>query len=143
MNRKINQMNARSYRTNLNLSPLDFPKITALAETSISYRSEAPTIVNKKVILLITKAFILTDMSTNKTYEVLKAQSVYEVPVNKIKTRQDVYEFYKDAILGLNEAYQYVQTQLPTLPSRYFLNQPIENYKNEIDRVFNLLNSRN
>ena len=126
-------MNARSYRTNINLSPLDFPAIIGLGETSISYRSEAPAIVNKKVLLIITKAFILTDMSTNKSHEVLKMQSVYEIPVNEIKTRLDVYEFYKDAILGLNEAYQYAQTQLPTLPSRSFPNLPIENYQIEID----------
>ena len=135
-------MNARSYRVKLNLSPLDFPAINGLGETSISYRSEPPVIANKKVVLDITKAFILTDMSTNKEHEVLKAQSVYEIPVNEIRARDDVYEFYKDAILGLNEAYQYVQKQLP-LPNRSFPSPPIESYQREIDRVFDLFISRN
>ena len=136
-------MNARSYRVKLNLSPLDFPAIIGLGETSISYRSEPPVIVNNKIVLDTTKAFILTDMSTNKSHEVLKAQSVYEIPVNEIKTRDDVYEFYKDAILGLSEAYQYVQKQLPTLPNRSFPSPPIESYQREIDRVLDLLISRN
>lgn len=136
-------MNARSYRVNLSLSPLDFPAITGLGETSISNRSEAPVIVNNKVVLIITKAFILTDMSNNKSHAVLAVQSTYEIPINTIKSREDVHEFYKDATLALNEGYQYAQTQLPSLPNRSFPNQPIENYQREIDRVFHLLNSRN
>lgn len=111
-------MNARNYRVSLELSPLDFPAITGLGETSISWRSEPPVIVNNKVVLIITKALILTDMSTNKEPEVLKAKFVYEVPANKIKTRGDVYEFYTGAILNLSEAYQYMQKQLPQLPNR-------------------------
>jgi len=135
-------MNARNYRVKHDLSPLDFPAIIGLGEQSYSYRSEPPVIVNNKVVLGITKAFILTDMSTNKEHEVLEAQSVYEIPINEIKTRDDVYEFYKDAILSLSEAYQYAQKQLP-LPNLSFPPQPIETYKREIDRVFDLLNSRN
>jgi hypothetical protein len=135
-------MNARKYRVNLNLSPLDFPAIIGLGETSVSYRSEPPVIVNNKVVLTITKAFILTDMSTNKSHEVLKAQSIYEIPVNEIKTRDDVYEFYKDSILSLSEAYQYAQKKLP-VPNRSFPPQPIETYQREIDGVLYLLNSRN
>lgn len=82
-------------------------------------------------------------MSTNKAHEILKAQSVYEIPIHEIKTRDDVYEFYKDAILGLNEAYQYARKQLPQLPNRSFPSPPIESYQGEIDRVFTLFNSRN
>ena len=52
-------------------------------------------------------------------------------------------QFYKDATLSLNEVYQFAQTQESLLPSRLFPNQPIENYQPEIDRVFDLLNSRN
>ena len=95
------------------------------------------------MVLTITKKYILLDMSTNKEHEVLTAQSVYEIPPNEIKSREDIYEFYKDATLSLNEAYRYTQTQLPSLPNILFPNQPIENYQREIDRVFNLLNSQN
>ena len=136
-------MNARSYRVNLSLSPLDFPPIMGLGELSVSYRSEPPYIVNNKVVLTITKKYILLDVSNNKEHEILTAKSVYEIPSNEIKIREDVYEFYKDATLSLNEAYQYAQTQLPTLTKILLPNQPIETYRKEIDRVFDLLNSRN
>lgn len=135
-------MNARIYRVNLTLSPLDFPPIMGLGQSSVSYQSE-PHLNNKNVVLTITKKYVLTDMNTNKEYEVLSVQSDYEIPCNLIKSREDVYEFYKDATLSLNEAYQYARTQLSALPNIPFPNQPIENYKGEIDRVFNLLNSQN
>ena len=134
-------MNARSYRVNLSLSPLDFPAIVGLGQSSVSYQSE-PHINKNNVVLTITKKYVLTD-NTNKEHEVLSVQSDYEIPSNLIKSREDVYEFYKDATLSLNEAYQYARTQLPALPNIPFPNQPIENYKGEIDRVFNLLNSQN
>ena len=135
-------MNARSYRVNLSLSPLDFPPIMGLGESSVSYQSE-PQLINNKVILTITKKYILLDMSTNKDHEVLTAQSLYEIPVTEIKTRGDIYEFYKDATLSLNEAYQYARKQLPSLHNIILPTPPIENYQRETDRVFNLLNSRN
>jgi hypothetical protein len=135
-------MNARSYRMNLNLSPLDFSAEKGLGESSVSYQSE-PKLINDKVVLEITNSYILTDMFTNNGHEVLKVQSVYEIPSNLIRSREDVYEFYKDATLGLNEVYQYSRTQIPALLNIRFPNQPIENYKGEIDRVFNLLNSQN
>ena len=94
------------------------------------------------VVLNITKAFILID-DDNKQHNVLSAQSVYQIPCNEIKSREDVSTFYNDATLGLNEAYEYARTQMPDLPSMTFPHQPIEHYEKEIDRVFNLLNSRN
>ena len=136
-------MNARSYRVDLSLSPLDFPPIMGLGQSSVSYQTELPHIINNKVVLIITKKYILLDMSNNKKHEVISVQSVYEIPSNEIKNREDVYEFYKDATLCLKEAYQYVRTQLPTLPSISFPYQPMENYQREIDRVFDLLNSQN
>ena len=135
-------MNARSYRVNLSLSPLDFPAIAGLGESSVSYQSE-PHIHKMNIALTITKKYVITDMGTNREYEILSVKSDYEVPLNLIKSREDVYEFYKDAMLSLNEAYQYAQTQLPGLPNIQFRNPPIENYKGEIDRVFSLLNSQN
>lgn len=136
-------MNARSYRVNLSLSPLDFPPIMGLGQSSVSYQTEPPKIINNKVVLSITKKYILLDMSNNKEHEIISVQSEYEIPSNEIRNREDVYEFYKDATMSLKEAYQYVQTQLPTLPSISFSYQPIENYQREIDRVFDLLNSQN
>ena len=103
-------MNARSYRVKLNLSPLDFPSMNGLGGSTVIYRSEQPVIVNNKVVLQITKAFVLVDMFDNsKMHQVLAAGSVYEIPVNEIKTRNDVYEFYKDALLSLSEAHQYAK----------------------------------
>jgi len=135
-------MNARSYKTGLNISPLDFPPVDGIVENSVTYHSE-PILNNNKVLLKITKRFILHNIGNKKEHEVLSVQSVYEIPSIEIKSREDVYEFYKDALLSLDEVYKYAQTQMPLLPSRLFPNEPIEKYQGEIDRVFNLLNSQN
>jgi len=136
-------MNARTYRVNLALSPLDFPAIMGLGETSLSYKTESPFIKNGKVVLDITKIYVLLDVGNNKHHEVLSVQSVYEIPMTEIKTRDDVYEFYKDATMNLNEAYQYAKKEMPGLPGIVFPIPPIEQYQPEIDRVFQLLDSRN
>jgi hypothetical protein len=135
-------MNARSFRANLSLSPFDFPAIMGLGDSSVSYQSE-PHINKQNLVLTITKKYVLIDMNTNIEHEVLTVKSDYEIPFTLIIRREDVYEFYKDATLSLNEAYQLARTQLPALRNISFPNQPIENYKREIDRVFNLLNSQN
>jgi len=135
-------MNARSYRTGLTISPLDFPPVDGIVENAVTYQSE-PFLSNKKLLLKITKKFMFYNVDNKKEHEVLSVQSVYEIPSNEIKSREDVYEFYKDALLGLDEVYKEAQTQIPLLPSRAFPNQPIESYKGEIDRVFNLLISQN
>jgi len=136
-------MNARSYRVNLSLSPLDFPAIMGLGESTVLYQTESPQIINNKVGLTITMQYTLLNVNSIKMYPVLAAQSAYEIPANQIKTREDVYEFYKDSLSSLDEAYRYAQTQLPSLPSRLFPNQPIEDFQAEIDRVFSLLDSQN
>lgn len=136
-------MNARNYRVKLSLSPVDFPPIMWLGESSVSYRTEPPHIINNKLVLTITKKYMLLDMSDNKEHEILAAQSVYEIPCNEIKNREDVHEFFNDATLNLSEAYQYARKQLPALPNILLSTAPIENYQREIDGVFALLNSRN
>jgi hypothetical protein len=113
-----------------------------LGQSSVSFQSE-PHINEKNVVLTITKKYVLTDMNTNKEHEVLSVQSDYEIPIKEIKKREDVYEFYKDATLSLNEAYQAYRSQMPTLKNILLPTLPIENYKGEIDRVFNLLISQN
>lgn len=138
-------MNARSYRVNLIVSPLDYRVEKGLGETSVSYQSE-PFLIGNKLVLKIANSYILTDMFTNKEHEFLKVQSVYEIPPNEIKSREDVHEFYKDALISLHEAYQAYKSQQPNTAALHnikFYNLPIENYKREIDRVFNLLNSLN
>src|SRR5688500_15341902 len=102
-------MNARSYRVNLRLSPVDSPAIDGLGETAVDYYSE-PVIIKDKLLLMIAKTFTLLEVNTNTKHGVLTAQSIYEIPPNEIKSREDVHEFYKDATLSLNEAYQYAQT---------------------------------
>jgi hypothetical protein len=135
-------MNARSYRVKLNRSALDFPPVDGIVENSVIYQSE-PFLSNNKVLLTITNKFILHNVDNKKVHEVISVESVYEIPSNEIKSREDVYEFYKDALLGLDEVYKDAQTKIPMLPSRAFPNQPIESYKGEIDRVFSLLISQN
>ena len=135
-------MNARTYRVDLSISPLDFPSIMGLGESLIFYQSE-PHLNGSNLILTITKKYILKDIDTGKEYEVLSVKSDYEIPTNLIKIKQDVYEFYKDATKSLNEAFQFTRTLLEGLPNIQFPIPPIENYKGEIDRVFNLLDSRN
>jgi hypothetical protein len=136
-------MNARSYRVNLSKTPVDFPAINGLGDSEVFFQTDDPSIVNNKVVLTITKKYILTDMSNNKRHEVLSVLSLYEIPSSEIKSREDVYEFYNDATVSLNEAYQDARKELPTLFNIVFPNQPIEGYQKEIDRVFNLLNSQN
>ncbi len=135
-------MNARNCRVKLNLSPLDIPAIISLGVQSDFTKTEPPVIVNNKVVLKITKKLILIETYTNKEHEVFTAQSIYEIPAIDIKTREDIYEFYKDATLCLDEAYQYVQKQIP-LPALAFPTPSIETYQKEIDGVFYLINTRN
>ena len=135
-------MNARHYRTEYDLSALDFPAINGPGESRIDFISEVPFIVNNKVQLKITKKYILVEFYNSKEHEILAAMSVYEIPISEIKTRENIHECYNDATLGLSEAYEYAKTTLP-LPDINFPSLPIEIYQKEIDRVFNLLNTRN
>jgi hypothetical protein len=135
-------MNARSYRVDQNISDLDFPPVNGIVENYVAYQSQ-PFLNNNKLLLKITKKFILNNVDNKKEHEVLSVQSVYEIPVNEIKSREDVYEFYKDALVGLDEVYKHKQTQMPLPSIRLLPHHPIEDYKLEIDRVFNLLISQN
>lgn len=135
-------MNARIYRIDIKISPLDFPAVDGIVENSVTYHSE-PVLNGDKLLLSITNKFIMHNINNKKEHEVLSVESIYEIPSNEIRSRADVYELYKDALLGLDEVYKYAQTQMRLLPSRLFPNQPIENYNLEINRVFNLLSSRN
>lgn len=135
-------MNARNCRVKLNLSPLDFPAINGLGGQSDFTKTEPPVIVNNKVVLKITKKLILIETYTNKEHEVFTAQSIYEIPAHEIKTKEDIYKFYEDATLGLSEAYQYVQKQMP-LPGLSFVTPPIETFQKEIEGIFYLISTRN
>ena len=115
-------MNARKYRVRINVSPVDFPAITGLGESTVACQSE-PHIIDNMVVLNIIKAYILID-DHNKQHNVLSVQSIYQVPCNEIKSREDVGAFYNDALQGLNEAYQYTRTQMPTLFYITFPEQP-------------------
>ena len=81
-------------------------------------------------------------MNSNKEYKVLDVQSIYEVPIKDIRTKGDLHEFYKDAELTLNEAYQFAQTKIP-LPAVKFPPEPIENYQKESDVIFQFICSLN
>lgn len=135
-------MNARNYRVKIIPSQLDFPAISGLGRQSDYTQTEVPVLSNNKVVLKTTKTLTITDEFSDKEYEVMKIQSIYEIPVNAIKTQEDVYEVYKDATLTLSEAYKYVQRHMP-LPNLPFPMQPMEMYGREIDGVMHLINSRN
>lgn len=135
-------MNARSYRVDLRNTPLDFPAINGLGQSTFTGASE-PHLNGDKLGLNIVKQYVLTDMDTKQQYSILAVQSLYQIPTSEIKSREDVYEFYKDAVLAWNEMYQQAQVDMPTLHRTIFPTPPIEKYKLEIDRVFQLLNTRN
>jgi hypothetical protein len=140
--KEMSHINARSYRAHLNLSPVDFPPIIGLGETSVAWYSE-PVVIRDKLLLMITYTFVLLDVNTNRQHNVFTAQSIYEIPPTDIKRKEDVYEFYKDALVALNESYHQVQVQMQGLPARVFPIHQIGNYQKEIVRVIDLLNSRN
>jgi hypothetical protein len=135
-------MDARSYRVDVRNTPLDFPAITGLGQSSLVWQSE-PHLVDDKLVLNIVMQYVLTDMDTNKHHSILAVQSIYHIPASEIKSREDVYEFYNDATIALNKKYREAEKLLPTLHKIEFSSSPIEVYKKEIDRVLNLLNSRN
>ena len=134
-------MNARSYRVSLKITPVDFPDITGLGQSMVLYQSE-PRLNGSMLVFSITKSFVLMD-DNDKQYDVLSAESLYQVPCKEIKGREGVSMFYNDAVLGLNDAYQYARAQMPDLANMKFPNQPIEHYKVEIDRVLNLIDGQN
>src|SRR5690349_15252884 len=102
-------MNARQYRTEYKLSPVDFPAIDGLGQSNLTFRTDPPTIVKNKLNLKIAMTYTLLEVADKKEYSVLTATSVYEIPVTSIKERETVYECYKDAVSGLNEAYTYAK----------------------------------
>ncbi len=135
-------MDVLKYRVRTTASEFDFPAINGLGENSIDYQSE-PKMNGTKLLLTIANKYVLTDMDENKRYDVLSVRCDYEVSANLIRTREDVYAFYADAMLALNEAYQFVKNQFSTLPKIVFPLPPIDNYQKEINRVLALLNSQN
>ncbi len=135
-------MNARKYRVKVNLSPLDIPPLKGLGEQKDFTQTEPPIIISGKLQLKITKKLLLIETYLNKEHEILSMQSIYEIPINEIKNRENIYECFKDATLGLSEAYNFVKNQVD-LPKILFPIPPIENYQREIDGVFYLLNSLN
>nr|WP_315149858.1 hypothetical protein [uncultured Flavobacterium sp.] len=135
-------MNARNYRTEYDISALDFPAIEGPGESRIDFRTEPPIIVNNKVKLKITKKYTLVEFYNSKEHQILAAISVYEIPISEIKTREYIYEYFKDATLGLSEAYEYAKKKLP-LPDINFPSLPLEIYHREIDGVFYLINTLN
>jgi hypothetical protein len=134
-------MNARSYRVDLRITPLDFPPTIGLGGSQLTWASE-PHLDGDKLRLNITKQYLLI-AGNNPPHRVLAVESIYLIPQSQLKAREDVYEFYKDATLMFNETYRYAESQMPDLPKKQFEIPPIEEYEKEIDRVFSLLNSRN
>jgi hypothetical protein len=135
-------MNARIYRVKFNLSPLDFPEIKGLGRLSYISQTEPPFISGNKIALKITVGFAIAEGYANNPHEVLKVECLYEIPVNEIKTGEDIYEFYKDATLTLSEAYKFAQSRIP-LPDLSFSTQPMKTYESEIGGVLYLVNSQN
>lgn len=135
-------MNIRNYRFNLILSPIEFPALSGLGIQSILTMTDSPNFVNGKLILKIIKTLLITESYTSKEHEVLKAKSIYEVPINDIKTKEDLYEFYKDAELNLSQTYQNAKAKIP-LPPMQFPPEPIGNYQKASDTIFQYISSLN
>lgn len=135
-------MDVLKYRIATTPSAFDYPAISGLRDNQIDYHSE-PKMNGDKILLTITNKYVVSDFFNDKRYDVLSVKCDYEVPVNIIKTKEDVYAFYADALLALNEAYNFVTKQFPTLPKIVFPLPPIIDYKREIIRVLVLLNSQN
>lgn len=135
-------MNAKNHRVKLNISPLDFPPINGLGMSSVLTLTETPKISNGKLDIKISKTFLLTDSYTKKEHEILKVQSVYEIPISEIISNEDLYELYKDASLNFQQAYQYAQSKIP-LPSLNIEFEPIKNYEKEFKSIFIFISSLN
>ena len=135
-------MNARNYRVKVNLKPLDFPSIKGLGQQKDFTQIEPPIIISGKLQLKITKKLLLLETYLNIEHEILCMQSIYEIPIIEIKNRENIYDCYKDASLGLSEAYNFVKGKVE-LPKILFPVPSIENYQREIDGIFYLLNSLN
>ncbi len=71
-------MNARSYRVDFRISPLDFPAIIGLGRSALTWASE-PHLNGDKLGLNIVKQYVLIDDS-NKHHAVLAVQSIYQIP---------------------------------------------------------------
>lgn len=135
-------MNARTYRTQLELSPVDFPAIIGLANQQDFTQTEPPSIIENMVQLIITKKLFIIEFETKTEHEVFTMQSTYQIPINLIQSRENIYECYNDTTSAFNEAYAFLQNQLP-LPRMTFNTSTIDLFKLEIDGVFYLLNSLN
>ncbi|RZK10792.1 MAG: hypothetical protein EOO46_09305 [Flavobacterium sp.] len=135
-------MNARSYRVKIQDSDLDFKVNAGMTQSSVLWKSE-PFLRGDKVLLDITNYYMVSDMFENTQHQVVSVQCVYEIPTSLLKSRSDVYEFYKDSISVFDETYQTHKVKLIDLPKITFSPQPIEAYQKEIDRVFALLSRQN
>lgn len=135
-------MNASSYRVKIQDSDLDFQVKAGMTQSSVVWKSE-PFLKGDKVLLDITNYYMLSDMFENTQHQALSVQCVYEIPTSSLKSREDVFEVYKDSLSVFNETYQTHKLTLPDLPKITFSPQPIEAYQNEIDRVFGLLSRQN
>mgnify|MGYP001591559838 CR=1 FL=1 len=135
-------MNARSYRVKIQDSDLDFKVNAGMIQSSVSWKSE-PFLKGDKILLDVTNYYMVSDMFENTEHQVLSVQCVYEIPTSLLTSRSDVYDIYKDSISVFDETYQTHKLTLPDLLKITFSPPPIDAYKREIDRVFELLNRQN
>lgn len=135
-------MDASKYRTDIKRSPIDFPPIIGLAMQSIFTTTDTPKIINGKLQLKLTKGILITETDSKIEHKIFDLSIVYQIPISEIKTDDDLYEFYKDALLNLIQSYQYAQS-LTSLPVFQFPLEPSEKFSKEYATIFHAINSLN
>jgi hypothetical protein len=130
------KMIARNYLTKVQYSQLDFPALNGLANQATLTETIPPVVVNGKVVLKIKKVLAIADLHDNKEHQVLKAQSVYEIPAGEIKGKEDLYAFYQDAEFNLFEGYREAQKHIPIPAVTVPPDEPIENYLQTLDYIY-------
>ena len=90
-------MDATKYFKIAYYSEVTFPKLKGLMGQIVLTEGEPPFIKGDILIFKITKTYAFEYLDTNKTHEIFKAQSCYEIPTKDIISKEDLYEFYKDA----------------------------------------------
>jgi hypothetical protein len=136
-------MEAKKYCIKINYSKIDFPPLNGLARQSILTMLEPLTVVGNKLSLKINKTLLIIETYNNVEHEILKAQSVYEIPVSDIKDKEGVYEFYKDATSNLFQGYEQAQKEIPLPVMTVPPPEPIDNYKQDFDYIFNFIQTLN
>lgn len=117
-------------------SELNYPDIDSLVNTRIKTDTEHPTIIDGTLIIKITNTYLANDMFGTNKYDIFKSQSIYEIPEIEIKSKEDLYDIYKDAehnlFVNLNKEERNKQIPLTTIPDL----SPNSIHQEQIDLIY-------